>query len=333
MKMINTQLLFSGAISLSLIACSSLSAEEAVVKASGKPQWINQPESACTPFELCGVGEGTGLMGAEAHARKALALVFKTKIQSESTSTKASSQTGGDAIVTSDVKEESSFFVKEVTDKLIEGAQVKERYEDKDKVYVLVALKKRVAAQRVQSEIDILDQKMLALKKEGTRGALNKIPKLWEIREELNSDYQFLAGEKMPTVVDLQDVGDMKKAFQTKPQVIKVQVFGADTSGAIKAQLQQALIDNGFKVVTDDRDTEVTLKANVQVAQLFMKVAGFEKHQFTFSLHSLNKEGEKVGSLSQTILKTGRNYAQAEEQALIDFRAYLSEHLSDLNLE
>lgn len=333
MKLFNTQSFLSGLICLSFIGCFNLRAQETPVKISTKPQWINQPESACTPFELCGVGEGTGLMGAEAQARKALALVFKSKIQSESTSTKSTSQTGGDAMATSEVKEESSFFVKEVTDKLIEGAQVKERHEDKDKVYVLVVLKKRVAAQRVQSEMEVLDQKMLALKKDGSRGALNKIPRLWEIREELNSDHQFLVGEKIPTVVDLQDVVDLKKAFQAKPQVIKVQVFGADSSGTIKTQLQQALIDNGFKVVTDDRETPITLKANVQIAQLFMKVEGFEKHQFTFGLHSLNKDGEKVGSLSQTIVKTGRSYDHAQEQALIDFRSYLSEHLSDLNLE
>ena len=298
-----------------------------------RPAWINNPGEGCTPLELCGVGEGSGLMSAEAAARRALALIFKAQIKSESTSTKSVSQTGGDELLSSDITEETQFFVTEITDKVIEGSVVKKRFEKEGRVFVLVALKKRKAAARLKSEMDLMDQKMKSLLKEGKRSSLHRILKMYDIRETLNRDYEFLTNFKNPAVISLAEVQRKRLKYVDRKTTLKVQIFGDDTLKSVESTLVQALLDSGFRIVPEANSSSFAIKGEFKSDRLFLNLKGFEKHQFHLTLYTQNKLGSKIGALNYSTVKLARSGKQAMEKAMLEMKSFIKENLDELNID
>src|SRR3989338_4076856 len=173
-------------------ACSS-SSPTAVSEGKGMnlPPWINEPMKNCSlQMELCAVGEGTGAMTAEANARKAIAQIFETQIKAETNTDMRIQQTNKDEALSGEAIHSMDSHVQELTEDVLKGVVIKERYESEGMNYAHASLDKRTSLKRLQSEMELLDESMLAMYREKNRSHSRKLIEQYNLREKINLRYE-----------------------------------------------------------------------------------------------------------------------------------------------
>lgn len=312
---------------LFLFGCASSSKTE--LKApSSTPEWVNDPMSACSEMEeICGSSTGQGQIIADGNARKAIALVFESKITSTMTTSKTARQDSGETIE-GKTQEYYSDDLTESTNQMLEGVEIKKRYQDKDGYYALASLNKVKAAKRLASLIKELDEKLIPLNKENKKTNYGKMRKLYLEREVLNARHEFLVGRRVLGSVSFEDILK-KKSITLKNNL----VFIKTKDDAFLPMISRLVTERGFKIAKDESKADVEIVANVESKKEYLNVDGFEKYAFSVNLSSADEKGEKLGALEFSIMAVGRSFDQAKEKIRPDIERFVEDHFDELNLE
>ncbi|MBF0359983.1 MAG: LPP20 family lipoprotein [Oligoflexia bacterium] len=310
-----------------------------------KPSWINNPLEACDNVrELCAVGEGTGVMMAEANARKAVALIFESKIQSKTNYSKfvSENRVGGGAEA-SDAKVDESYSsqLQEITDTILNGVVIAKKFEDQNAYYAYAVLDKTKMINDLKKKMDTIDEKMQVILKQKGRGAYKELLKLSDIREEINLRYQFLRGKENPKVVTFEMI-KKKKEEQSKDIFVEI-LFDKKAEGFkdLTALITKLLVENDYKIVKSkdkDKDKEVsanTLRLNgkFELEEQFLKVEGFKRFKFHLVLNFQNTKGEKIHVTEHSVFEEGRTSEQCYEKGILDLRDFLKKEWEILTVE
>ena len=296
------------------------------VMGEGAPSWVKDPSKSCNKSEICAVGEGEGPSSAKRSARLAIGKIFGTKIKSDFREKIATMGKG--------VSQEMSDEVQELTDIALEGVEIKKIYETKTGWFALGSLNKRKSANSFKREIDKLDEKMLVLMDDATAGSLMKIEPLYIKREELNSRYSFLTGQAFPPVISYEDVFKGKRAASGS---MIVHIFlEEEEPKMIEKILSQTLVDRGYKTTSGkkrNKNSTHIVSGEFSSEKQFLKVEGFEKWKFLFSIKAKTVSKVESGGLNHFVTTTGRSFQQAKEKALPQIKTYIEENIGKLNIE
>lgn len=311
----NKRSVFAVGSILLLSACASAKADKAAT-----PEWVDSPYAECSADELCAVGSGRSLTAAKADGRAGLAKVFQARVKSSfSSETKAN----GD-----DLAFNARDYVSESSDVLLTATDIRDTFTENGTVYALATLDKAKAAKITREEIDDLDAKMEALLKEDSPAAAVKLEKLYEQRRGINQRYITLTGQPIVESVSYEQVYGNKKARIGKRHIY-LQSRGG--SPAFVQAVRKVLAENGYTfAVKPDLNTPV-VGISLQAEEQFLKVKGFVKYDYHFTLSAPDKRGVDAEVLATTLTESGLNEKQAYGKALESLQDYLKENILNLN--
>ena len=294
------------------------------------PEWVNEPMKGCDEQrEMCASSEGTGSITADANARKSLAQIFSTKIESKMNVTQTlNSSLGGDSLQ-GEGKEFYANEVAEITDQILEGVEIKARFVNSSGHFSLAKLDKVQASDRIRSKIKDIDEQMESLNKDQKKSNYGKLKKLFRLREDFNARYEFLAGNRLPSKVSFDDI-QKKKKLSSPVNLIFLKVGNND----FLTMLQEMLSERGFKFTdVEGGNHDIVVELILKNKKEFLNVDGFEKYSFDVSLNSQTRNKENLGTVKFHQLSIGRNFDQALSKIKPDIEDFINNHFDDLNIE
>jgi hypothetical protein len=313
---------------LVLISCASPKQQKE--KSLFAPEWVNEPMKGCDETrELCASSEGSGSITADANARKSLAQIFSTKIESKMNVTQTlNSSLGGDSLQ-GEGKEFYANEVAEITDQILEGVEIKARYVDSGTHFSLARLDKIEASNRIRSKIKLIDEELVILNRDLKKSHYGKMKKILKFREDLNARYEFLAGARIPSKVSLDDI--LKKKKLTSPvNLIFLRVSNQD----FLTMIQEILSERGFKFTDiEGGNHDIVIELLIRNKKEFLNVDGFEKYSFDISLNSQTRSKQNLGTVKFNQVSIGRNFDQALSKIKPDIEDFIINHFDDLNIE
>jgi hypothetical protein len=299
-----------------------------------RPSWVEQPATACSPRELCAVGEALGLLGAEMRAREAIARAFETEVSSQLTITQsATSSQSSEQILHAQTHEEVQSRMKQVTQMMLSNVIIRESFVSQDGVYALAVLNKRQTAERLQEEMRTIDQENKNRMSSGSRSDLMVVQRNLEIRDRLNQFYHFMSNEYLKSPVSKDDLWQKRKAFRERAITIYAVKPQSEAELRIYHDVIKELLAFDYKVV-DRADlphryrVELELKKNAR----HLNVRGFEKLELQLMINSFEGPVQK-GSIKMSKEQIARNALQAFERTLPEFQKELSQYINQLNLD
>lgn len=318
MKNIFLFLLFAG--------CSQLATKPVLTdEAAPSSAWIYDPYEACAQeAELCATGEAKTYTESDVEAKKNLASIFETRIQSDFSATTTSAQTFP---WQAQVREEVQKSIRESVDQVLENVEIKKHAKSKGLSYSLARLDRAKATELVEERLRRLDSELETLWAQKQRTNLRKIVKLNLERQSLNEKYAIVAGHLLPEKIKYEDILRWRATRpKSEPLVLKV---GQAPDWMIE-KLKELLTESGFRLVRENGQQVVSL--NVDSIKEFLNVDGFEKYTFTLNMSTV-EDGEKKKVISTSETVTGRTQADALLKVKTYFTDYLEQHLSDLHLD
>ncbi|OFZ23274.1 MAG: hypothetical protein A2202_02825 [Bdellovibrionales bacterium RIFOXYA1_FULL_36_14] len=299
-----------------------------------KPAWISDLSTYCKSSELCTVGEAVGMMQAESSARKEMSKIFMTQIKSKNTLTSSGKQVSvGDQPISGSFEEDMYGEIEEKTEGALRGVIIKDTYETSDSFYALAILKKSEGAQFLKSEMEELDKNIVEFYKDGRRNSLNKALKIMQVRDGLNINYEFLQGNKYPSKVTYQQVMEKKNKKRSQNVVVFLKVSEPSEKGEIRDIIIAKLLEDDFKVVTENKNHKYKIEVEVKKNKEYLKVEGFEKYKFMLRINSFNQSEEKLGSLEFDKASVGRDYSHAYSNVLPDIMDFIIDKIGELNID
>jgi len=294
--------------------------------AAEKPKWIADTSKGCPEGSLCAVGEGSDREEATKNANVALVKIFENKISVSFTS-KLSADNGK-------IVEEVSEQVKEATQAALEGVEVKKTYEQEGKVYILVAINKRKAAEGLKTEIEAIDTKLQVGIKDVENENMPKLEQLYFKREALNKRHQFLVNKSLSCPVKYEEI--YKGKIDSIKKVIVHIYLNEDGPKEIEQALADSISGLGYKVTRGKtRSSEAThiISGEVSVDKQHLSVEGFEKYKFLVKINAMTSKKVASGSFKLAEIVTARNLAQAHEKAIDKLIEDLQEKVKELKIK
>ncbi|MFZ4712124.1 MAG: LPP20 family lipoprotein [Bacteriovoracaceae bacterium] len=319
------------ALSVVLIFFSGCASKNATSsKSAFMPEWVNAPISACDERrELCASSEGSGSITADANARKSLAQIFSTKIESKMNVTQAAQSTMGGDSLQGEAKEYYANEVAEITEEILEGVEIKARYMGNGSHFSLAKLDKEMAGDRLRSKMKEFDQQLIVYSKENKKSFYGRMKKLYKVREELNARYEFLKGNRYPSKVSWEDI--MKKKKLSSPVNL---VFLKVNNQEFMTMIQEIISDRGFKFTdVEGGNHDIVIELAIKNKKEYLNVEGFEKYSFDVALNSQTRNKENLGTLKMHQASVGRNYDQALSKIRPDIEEFINQNFDDLNIE
>ncbi len=295
------------------------------------PAWVNSPMTFCPPTELCAVGEAAGALGAEVAARESLAKIFSTKVKSSSSVvTTSESKTDGDGVISGDVSEDTYKNIQEFTEEVIEGAFIKERFENSESFFALVALHKRKTSSIFEDRMKTIDSEVKSFIADGRRSSLNKALKKLKIRSAIHDRYRILRNIDYPGPVKVSEILTLKRAKKSLGVKVSLTVKEISKTREVLKSVKLNLSDNDFIITKENGDYKVDVSLT-QESQ-YIKVKGFVKNKFILNAKSFDKTGNEIGALKYEVIQTGRSVEQAYENAVPGIKNFINEKLDELNI-
>jgi len=302
---------------------------------AAKPKWLSETGAYCGQQKLCAVGEGSGHLSAESNAMNALAKIFGTHVQSKlEIYNKSSSQTDESGPLSGVDDEEVTATIKEKTDQLLVGVEVKEKYETPDGIFALAVLNKIKGAKILKTQMQEIDEKIKGWFKDGRRASLNKILKEFKIRGNLNLKHQVLTEKSYPSPITYRQVIAKKAKKRAKKVVVFVDFKSFEKKSPLKHVFINALVDNDYLVVVKKAlPHQYIVKGELTTEKTYFNVKGFEKHHFHFKIVSEKLDGKKLGALNFSSEQIGRDQRQSFNKASVEIKKYIIENLDELNID
>ena len=300
---------------------------------SQTPPWIKEPTKICPNSEICVLGSGKTLEKATSVAREELAKVLKVKIVGNTTFNSFSRQTRENEMVEGKVNENFSKGIEEISDEILEGTFVKETYKDEN-YFVYLGLDKFKTGQIIKHKILLMDDKIEHLYQLGRRASLFEAIKIFPIREDLDSRYEYFMGERIVPKVTQKMLYYQKERFFKKQTKIFLKFTDFDEEQNLKSFIMSKLLELGLFQVQDPNEYDAfEVRFYLEYKKSYFNVPGFEKYQFNFTAYSYNRSKIKIGMLNFSSEGIGRNYNQAKENALEKIKQFLNDNINQLNID
>lgn len=288
--------------------------------AEERPAWLSDVKSACPPHHLCAIGEGVSYNMAAADGRKALSLIFESKIKS--------TLTAQETAIASEVRINVTEEINQSTEGVLTGAIVIKSAEDKTGFYVLIGLDKMIAGNQLKEKIAEIDAEMKVLASEKTRTNGEKLLRLHLKRAPLYSNYQVLTEKRIASAITYPEIVAMKNLKSMGPAITILSLENAE----LRKVLEEKLISLGHSLAKEQQSDTITLDAHYLKKKDYINIDGFVRYTYTLELTS--KKGEqKLGVSILRSRNTARTEEQTEKMALQEIEALLKEKLLELNLE
>lgn len=305
----------------------TLSAFFFIANTFAAPEWttsLDKNTKLCNAKkEICAVGEGESISFAKINARAEIAKFFSTKIESEF---ETSLQ-----VVGNDIKESANERVKESTEEVIDGVEIRKTDEDKVNYYALAVLNKSKARKVIRKKVSEIDEKMKALRNEKDQKSIFELESLYVERSLLTNRIVLLSGISNPSPITFEEILKRKKKLVSGVRVlIQLKEEGSsDVSSIIKQEVSSL----GYETVTDSKQATHILTGQFYPEKKFLNVDGFEKYGFILKMNAMNKSRISKGSLSQEFVAVGRDYRQAYEKAKAEVVIYLKQNMKKLSFK
>ncbi len=289
--------------------------------AAKRPDWVNDMEKDCFKNEICATGSGTSPNMAKTDARNNILKYFETNINSKFKS----------SLSTDEVEEKSfkSEDLEEVSEGILKGVKIRNTYDDGKEFYAFAVLDKDVATKEIKSDIEKADAKMKLLVAENNIKYNKQLEKLYIKREELNKRYLVLTGNMIPEVVKYEDIFAAKK----KSGELSLSYYIApseDYEQQVSDYLTSVLIENGAKVINDEKGANRFVMVTVNRVKMHLNVDGFIKQMYVLKIEVTNSSAEAVASLYQEFTETGRSEVQIKEIVNMRIKDYINENIDQL---
>ncbi|MCB9062763.1 MAG: hypothetical protein H6622_14675 [Halobacteriovoraceae bacterium] len=307
-----------------------------IIFSSERPEWIESPYSVCDiKTEVCGVGESYGRMSAEVAAKKSLASYFETKISGITKSSKEMTQlSDGEGIISGESKQFVDNEISEAVDQSLEGVVIDKVYEDKESIFVLARLDKQKMARELRTEINKLDEQIIALNDEGSRSSFYKLIKISAIRDGLAKRYQFVSDMKLAPKISFSEIKQKQTQYLKKGVTLYIDFDEKEKYEDLFHGLSGLLLEMNYRIVENkaqkvDQRIKVTLKVKPQE----MNVRGFEKNKFILEVNSHTDDGVKKGGTQFETISIGRSLKQSYQDAFVKIMDHLKSNITDLNID
>lgn len=307
----SSKLLISILMAQALTACASSRVTDTV------PNWISSAEKTCSLNELCAVGNGPTEKSARADAIGELSKILETRVQTTFNQNitqlnDTEKQMINDSVTTS-------------SDVVLNSAMVKETYQKGTNWYALASLDIEKASKIIRQDIYTIDEKMTALFEDITPSSAKQLEKLYEKRLNLNQRYAVLKNTTIDPKFSFEQI------FKNSQAKVGVHHVYLQTNGspAFSTLVKSILTENGYTFATIDNKYPNVI-AKLTAEKLYLKVEGFVKYNFHFTLSGPAKNGTTIDVLAETFEGSGRDMNQAEKSILPDLKKYLSSKITEL---
>jgi len=292
------------------------------------PEWIKGTSKA-HPLDsyLVGVGEGSEKGTAENDAMSQIAKQIEVKIKSVISDKQAEEITGkGGKSALSSYSESFSKVSTSETQKVLEGIQLADTYEDKDtkKFYVLAVLERSKAAKTLRDRITGMDADLAKLASSAT-GAnvisdiknLKKAQKISVQREALNSDLRVISpeGTGVEAKESAQSIGKkIDEAIQNLKVGVKLEGSAAE---AARNAIVESLNNTGFSVVDEEESKlDVLIKGKANVEELKGPDPAYDWAVCVLSADLVDQKTKRVfGRVSERTREGAKGAARALDTA------------------
>lgn len=293
---------------------------------SAAPEWVYAPDEACPDSEICATGEGESLQQADSRARKSLASVFGTKIQSQLDIHK----TDYSDEEVSEIKEFVNSQISESVDGILKGVEIKKRYERDKLFFALAVLDKSKASESLEHEIEAIDSELSHLYSLKRKSSIKRMMTLLDMRASLSDKLIVINGKASASPVSFAQVQNIKFSSGGYNKVrIKT---GNSVPVVFSKFLEENLTSSGYQVL-DSSAVDYVIDLKYQAKEAYLNVEGFKKFVFTFSAQAYNNVNEKVGSFTINHVENGRSERDAFLKAKRVVQKEIEEKFNLLNLK
>lgn len=310
---------------------------EDIIKTRGpedRPEWVDTPEKGCQNSEICAVGESTGKILASTNARSELSKFFQVKINSNTKITTDSHSTKNmDGILSANSTESLSSQIEESTNDILEGVTIREFYFDGSNYLALAVLDKKMATKVLQEKLDHLNSEIFEKFQSNTRSGINKSYKLAKLRDNLNQKYLLMTGNSYPSLISIGKILSAKRAKKNKNTSLSIIYEEEKNPQVLKSTIKSLFIENGFKIISQPKKSQYSVKIKFSTKSEYIKVEGFERYLFNLDIEATDLDGVKVGSLTFSTTETGRDYNQCFESSWRSIKTYLDNHLDEIEMD
>lgn len=288
------------------------------------PAWVSESAKECDKTELCAIGEGNDREEARLRSLANLAKIFENKIESEFSTTLSSDN--------DELKEASEDSIREQTNVILEGAEIKKTHEENGAYFSFATISKSKLSNLIRKDMGEIDNKIKALMKEKSVGSLTKIEQLLDARAPLERKLTFLNGASLMAPMSREQI---KTEKQRRLEKIKLyfKSYGEGV-GDFKAALQEALTSNGFKL-TESIQNDVThrLELRLKIEKAHLNVKGFTKDNYRLKVEVADGTGTNISTVNFDYAESGRSKEQIKEKVLDKFKNDLIERFGEFNIQ
>ncbi|MCO4755811.1 MAG: LPP20 family lipoprotein [Bacteriovoracaceae bacterium] len=287
------------------------------------PEWVYAPDTGCVESEqICAAGEGTSLGQADLRARKALAAVFETKIESKLDIHQSSFS--DDEI--SELKETIDSQVNETVDEILKSTEISKRFEKNGLYFSLAALDRSKTSKSLLAEIEAIDNELVHLYTLKRKSSIKKMMGLLEKRALLSDKLLVIKGVINKAPVSFAQIQNIKFS-STGFNKIFVR-FEEQTPTTLSKYFLQLMTNAGYQI-RKDRAVDYIVDVKYKTEEAFLNVKGFKKYVFSFVVEAKSNLGEKIGTFTINEVQTGRD----ENDAFLKVRPRIQKEIENkLNL-
>lgn len=307
-----------------LISCSSTK-KRSVFVAEGEPEWLYAASAGCTTNEICASGEGSSQSEADAHAKKALAGIFETKIKAEF---QFSKQSFTDKEVTV-MKEFIEDQVNQQVDQVLKGATIKNHFKKNGLIFSLASLDKAKSLKILKQELTKTDDEMNHHFKLKNRIYIKKLNLLYNKREMLNEKIILITSVGIPRKITYSQINNLKYNSKGGDKLF-IKSLNEVPSVLVK-KLEEMFTDVGYKI-TEKNDGNYFINISFNEKEEYMNVKGFKKFAFEISVEAKNNIGKRVGGYIVNMVSLGRTKKDAFQKIRNNVIKKIETNLEKLNL-
>ncbi|MEX0799223.1 MAG: hypothetical protein WEB87_02000 [Bacteriovoracaceae bacterium] len=296
-------------------------------EAAQAPEWVYAPDQACdAEIEICAAGEGESMGQADMRAKKALASVFKTKIDSQLDTRKTSYS---DEEI-SEIKEVIEIQVGEAVSEILKSVEINKRFQKDGLFFALASLDKQKAAESLNREVAALDNELAHLFKLKRKSAIKRMLGLLEKRAHLADKLLVIKGKASRAPYSFSDIQNIKFSSQGQNKVfLKI---GKNVPATLFKHFKQTLVESGYEV-HEDMAVDYILDLRYEAKEIYLNVKGFKNYDFMFSVEAKNNLNERIGFFSLNQEQTGRSKQDAYLKVKNFFQSEIDQKFNLLNLK
>lgn len=309
-----------------MFSCASNKAQRKVIVPEGEPVWLYSPQSGCDESaELCASGEGANFSESDVNAKKSLASIFETKINSNFEFSKHSF-TSSEIV---EIKESVSNKINEQVDVILKGAYIKERFKKDGIKFSLSAINKLKGGKVLRDEIIRIDDEISHFFIQKNRMYLKKMIVMFNLRSSLNSKLIILSDSGVSSQIKLSQINSIKFSANGGSKVKLV--TDKKIPKLLEKKFEQLMTEIGYKI-TKGKMVDYILSISYARKEEYLNVKGFKKYSFEINVESSDEAGKRLGGYIINLVAGGRTEKDAFAKVRKEIISKFENNIISLNL-